>query len=68
LIFFSECRLSVTKWIQLHGGDKGLKSFFKKAYDSLSPRGAFVLEPQEFQTFHRRAKQIDVSYGSNNGF
>ena len=54
-------RLSITKWIQLHGGDKGLKSFFKKVYDSLLPGGTFVLEPQEFQTFHKRAKQIDVS-------
>jgi 7SK snRNA methylphosphate capping enzyme len=54
-------RLSITKWIQLHGGDKGLKSFFKKVYDSLAPGGTFVLEPQDFDTFQKRAKQIDVS-------
>jgi 7SK snRNA methylphosphate capping enzyme len=53
--------LSITKWIQLHGGDKGLKSFFKKVYDSLAPGGTFVLEPQDFDTFQKRAKKIDVS-------
>ena len=53
-------RLSITKWIQLHNGDKGLKAFFKKVYDSLAPGGTFVLEPQDFDTFQRRAKKIDV--------
>ncbi|KAI8646781.1 Bicoid-interacting protein 3-domain-containing protein [Parasitella parasitica] len=53
--------LSITKWIQLHNGDKGLKSFFKKAYDSLAPGGTFVLEPQDFDTFQRRAKKLDPS-------
>ncbi|GAN01743.1 methyltransferase C2A9.10 [Mucor ambiguus] len=53
--------LSITKWIQLHNGDKGLRSFFKKAYDSLAPGGTLVLEPQDFDTFQRRAKQIDPS-------
>lgn len=60
--------LSVTKWIQLHGGDKGLKSFFKKVYDSLNAGGTFVLEPQEFQTLHRRAKQIDPSISIEEDF
>ncbi|KAL9538356.1 hypothetical protein MBANPS3_010989 [Mucor bainieri] len=53
--------LSITKWIQLHHGDKGLRSFFKKVYDSLAPGGTLVLEPQDFDTFQRRAKQIDPS-------
>lgn len=53
-------RLSITKWVQLHNGDKGLKTFFKKVYDSLAPGGTFVLEPQDFDTFQRRAKNIDV--------
>jgi 7SK snRNA methylphosphate capping enzyme len=52
--------LSITKWIQLHNGDKGLKTFFRKVYDSLTPGGTFVLEPQDFETFQRRAKKIDV--------
>ncbi|KAI9480432.1 MAG: Bicoid-interacting protein 3-domain-containing protein [Benjaminiella poitrasii] len=53
--------LSITKWIQLHHGDKGLESFFKKVYDSLAPGGTFVLEPQDFDTFQKRAKEIDPS-------
>ncbi|KAI7904943.1 Bicoid-interacting protein 3-domain-containing protein [Cokeromyces recurvatus] len=53
--------LSITKWIQLHHGDKGLKSFFKKIYDSLAPGGTFVLEPQDFDTFQKRAKEINPS-------
>ncbi|KAI8377034.1 Bicoid-interacting protein 3-domain-containing protein [Choanephora cucurbitarum] len=57
--------LSITKWIQLHHGDKGLKQFFKKIYDALVPGGVFVLEPQEFSTYQRRAKQIDPSKDVN---
>lgn len=54
--------LSITKWIHIHGGDKGLKSFFKKIHDSLKVGGVFVLEAQEFKTFQRRAKHVDVKY------
>ncbi|KAI8352493.1 Bicoid-interacting protein 3-domain-containing protein [Blakeslea trispora] len=57
--------LSITKWIQLHGGDEGLKDFFRKIYDSLVPGGVFILEPQEFSTFQRRAKTIDPSKDVN---
>ncbi|GAA5817852.1 hypothetical protein MFLAVUS_011412 [Mucor flavus] len=50
--------LSLTKWIQLHGGDKGIKSFFKKVFDSLSRDGSFVVEPQELK--YTRAKNLNL--------
>ncbi|KAF7726580.1 hypothetical protein EC973_008625 [Apophysomyces ossiformis] len=48
--------LSVTKWIQLHRGDDGIKLFFKKIFEALNPGGTLVLEPQSYDTYHRRAK------------
>ena len=38
--------LSTTKWIHFNWGDDGIKRLFKRAYDSLSPGGVFVLEAQ----------------------
>eukprot|EP00494_Astrolonche_serrata_P023243 UN23501 len=36
---------SVTKWIQLHHGDDGIKKLFQKVKDCLSKNGYFILEP-----------------------
>ncbi|KAF9426140.1 hypothetical protein BGZ76_002885 [Entomortierella beljakovae] len=47
---------SLTKWIHLHHGDDGLKKFFQKVYNSLSPGGIFLLESQAFDTYNRRSK------------
>ncbi|ORX63187.1 Bin3-domain-containing protein [Hesseltinella vesiculosa] len=48
--------LSITKWIHLHHGDDGLKKFFQKVYDALTPGGVFVLEPQAYSGYAKRAK------------
>ncbi|KAI9498394.1 Bicoid-interacting protein 3-domain-containing protein [Zychaea mexicana] len=48
--------LSITKWIHINRGDEGMKEFFNKVYKVLNPGGAFVVEPQEFDTYERRAK------------
>ncbi|KAI8098921.1 Bicoid-interacting protein 3-domain-containing protein [Halteromyces radiatus] len=48
--------LSITKWIQLHRGDQGIKDFFQRVYQSLKPGGVLVLEPQTFKSYERRAK------------
>ncbi|KAG1444357.1 hypothetical protein G6F56_010332 [Rhizopus delemar] len=53
--------LSVTKWIQLHKGDDGLKRFFKKIYNSLKTGGTLVLEAQDFTTFQKRAKNTELN-------
>ncbi|CAO3650289.1 unnamed protein product [Cunninghamella blakesleeana] len=47
---------SITKWIQLHNGDEGIKLFFQKIYKSLNDGGILVLEPQNFATYGKRAK------------
>lgn len=53
-------RLSVTKWIHLHQGDDGLKSVFKKVYDILNENGVFILEPQPYSSYMKRAKTDKV--------
>ncbi|XP_061768888.1 7SK snRNA methylphosphate capping enzyme-like [Nerophis ophidion] len=48
--------LGVTMWVQLQAGDGGLVRLFRRVYQSLSPGGLFVLEPQPWQRYGRRKK------------
>ncbi|KAJ3090944.1 hypothetical protein HK102_002150 [Quaeritorhiza haematococci] len=48
--------LSITKWIHLNWGDAGIKRFFQKCFDCLSPSGLLVLEPQLWDSYARRSK------------
>ncbi|KAI9264229.1 Bicoid-interacting protein 3-domain-containing protein [Phascolomyces articulosus] len=52
--------LSITKWIHIHHGDKGMKDFFKRIYQVLKPGGILILEPQVYETYERRAKKNDT--------
>ncbi|TFY72937.1 hypothetical protein EVG20_g99 [Dentipellis fragilis] len=49
---------SVSKWIHLNGGDDGLKRFFRRIYDVLSPGGTFVFEPQQWDSY-TKARKLD---------
>ncbi|KAI8051605.1 Bicoid-interacting protein 3-domain-containing protein [Syncephalis plumigaleata] len=48
--------LSITKWIHLHKGDDGIRSFFHRIYASLRSGGRFVLEPQPWRSYTRKSK------------
>ncbi|ORX60994.1 hypothetical protein BCR36DRAFT_341114 [Piromyces finnis] len=52
--------LSITKWIHLNWGDYGIKRFFNKVYSSLRNNGIFILEPQPFSGYSRKAKNNKV--------
>ncbi|XP_074484543.1 7SK snRNA methylphosphate capping enzyme-like isoform X2 [Sebastes fasciatus] len=43
--------LGVTKWVQLQSGDGGVVTLFRRAYQSLSPGGLFILEPQPWSSY-----------------
>ncbi|KAJ7074205.1 Bicoid-interacting protein 3-domain-containing protein [Mycena amicta] len=44
---------SITKWIHLNGGDAGLERFFARVAAVLPTGGQFVVEPQQWDTYHK---------------
>lgn len=54
---------SVTKWVHLHGGDSGIRYFFKKISELLSPGGRFILEPQSWKSYKSAASKMRRSMG-----
>lgn len=40
----------------MNWGDDGLKRFFRRAFVQLRPGGLFIIEPQSFDTYKKRAK------------
>ena len=48
--------LSTSKWIHLNFGDGGLLTLFKRAHACLKPGGRFILEPQPWKSYRKRAK------------
>ncbi len=53
--------LSTTKWIHLNFGDAGIKKFFDKVDAMLKPGGLFILEPQLWKSYKKRAALTPVS-------
>uniref|UniRef100_A0A3Q3WQ05 RNA methyltransferase n=1 Tax=Mola mola TaxID=94237 RepID=A0A3Q3WQ05_MOLML len=49
--------LGVTKWVQLQSGDVGVIRLFKRAYQSLSPGGLFILEPQPWTSYSHSKRE-----------
>ncbi|XP_061618973.1 7SK snRNA methylphosphate capping enzyme-like [Phyllopteryx taeniolatus] len=54
--------LGVTKWVQLQAGDEGVARLFRRAYQSLSPGGFFILEPQPWRRYGRSKKASATTY------
>ncbi|KZT72541.1 Bin3-domain-containing protein [Daedalea quercina L-15889] len=44
---------SISKWIHLNGEDEGLMRFFRRVHSVLKVGGSFVLEPQEWESYHK---------------
>lgn len=53
--------LGVTKWVHLQSGDGGVVRLFRRAYQSLSPGGLFILEPQQWSSYIR-SKRASVTH------
>ncbi len=49
---------SVSKWIHLNAGDKGLMSFFTRLSSVLKTGGTLVFEPQAWETY-KHSKRLD---------
>ncbi|XP_060886976.1 7SK snRNA methylphosphate capping enzyme-like isoform X1 [Labrus mixtus] len=54
--------LGVTKWVQLQSGDVGVITLFKRAYQSLSPGGLFIVEPQPWSSYCRSKRASSRTY------
>ncbi|XP_059210897.1 7SK snRNA methylphosphate capping enzyme-like [Centropristis striata] len=56
--------LGVTKWVQLQSGDGGVVTLFRRAYQSLSPGGLFILEPQPWSSYSRSKKTSEKTFSN----
>ena len=54
-------RFSLSKWIHLNSGDKGIKQFFHRVHSVLNPGGSFVLEPQPWSSYSKARRMDQVS-------
>uniref|UniRef100_UPI0037E9C3A5 7SK snRNA methylphosphate capping enzyme-like n=1 Tax=Semicossyphus pulcher TaxID=241346 RepID=UPI0037E9C3A5 len=55
--------LGVTKWVHLQSGDVGVVRLFRRAYQSLSPGGLFILEPQPWSSYSRSKRASERTFG-----
>lgn len=52
--------LSVSKWIHINWGDKGLRQLFDKVFRVLAPGGVFILEPQPWKSYQQAFNKQDM--------
>ncbi len=53
--------LSVTKWVQLNGGDAALVALFDRLRDVLAPGGLLILEPQPWRSYRKALQKRGVA-------
>ncbi|XP_070711198.1 LOW QUALITY PROTEIN: 7SK snRNA methylphosphate capping enzyme-like [Pempheris klunzingeri] len=53
--------LGVTKWVHLQSGDEGVVRLFRRAYQSLSPGGLFLLEPQPWSRYSHSKRSSETT-------
>ncbi|KAJ3166597.1 hypothetical protein HDU88_003079 [Geranomyces variabilis] len=56
---------SITKWIHVNHGDEGLKRFFNRCFNTLTPGGCLLLEPQLFETYRKAPVLFTKSMDEN---
>ncbi|EDR09258.1 uncharacterized protein LACBIDRAFT_248725 [Laccaria bicolor S238N-H82] len=56
---------SVSKWIHLNEGDEGLRQFFRKVHSVLKTGGAFVLEPQPWESYAKARRMSEAKNAKN---
>ncbi|XP_024120401.1 7SK snRNA methylphosphate capping enzyme [Oryzias melastigma] len=54
--------LGLTKWVHLQSGDEGVVRLFRRTYQSLSPGGMFILEPQPWSSYSRSKRATDSTF------
>ncbi|KAM7376829.1 hypothetical protein PAMA_013548 [Pampus argenteus] len=54
--------LGVTKWVQLQSGDGGVIRLFRRVYQSLSPGGFLILEPQPWSRYSHSKRASETTY------
>ncbi|XP_035462635.1 7SK snRNA methylphosphate capping enzyme isoform X1 [Scophthalmus maximus] len=53
--------MGLTKWVHLQSGDWGVVRLFKRAYQSLSLGGLFILEPQPWSSYGRSKRASETT-------